>query len=89
MISTEAILKAQVGRWGNSLAVRLPKTLTDRFGVVEGDELDLSGIEAALTEVAEADRIARKKAAIESLKSANWVLPPDWKIDRNDPDMRG
>lgn len=82
-------MKAQVGKWGNSLAVRLPKTLTDRFGIVEGDDLDLSGIEAALTEVAEADRLARKKAAIESLRSFNVVLPPDWKIDRNAPDMRG
>lgn len=82
-------MKAQVGKWGNSLAVRLPKTLTDRFGIVEGAELDLGGIETALTEVVEADRVARKKAAIESLKSTNLILPPDWKIDRNDPDMRG
>ena len=82
-------MKAQVGKWGNSLAVRLPKTMTDRFGISEGDEIDLSGIEAALTEVADADRAARKRAAIARLAEANWILPADWKIDRNDPDMRG
>ena len=82
-------MKMQVGRWGNSLAVRLPKVLTDRFGIVEGDEIDTSGIEAVLTDLAYAERQARKKAAIESLQGMNVVLPPDWKIDRNDPDMRG
>lgn len=82
-------MKMQVGKWGNSLAVRLPKALIDRFGVVEGDEIDTCGIEAVLTQVAEADREARKKAAIESLMSTNLVLPPDWKLDRNAPDMRG
>jgi len=82
-------MKMQVGKWGNSLAVRLPKTLTDRFGITEGDEIDTSGIEAVLTEVAEADGVARRLAAIARIREANIVLPADWKLDRNDPDMRG
>ena len=82
-------MKMQVGKWGNNLAVRLPKTLTDRFGIVEGDELDTSGIEAVLADVANAERKVRKQAAIERIREANIVLPDDWKLDRNDPDMRG
>ena len=31
----------QVYKWGNSLAVRLPKTLVDELGLKEGDELDV------------------------------------------------
>lgn len=82
-------MKMQVGKWGNSLAVRLPKALTDRFGIAEGDEIDTSGIEAVLTAVADEERRARKLAAIRQMREANLILPPDWKIDRNDPDMRG
>lgn len=31
--------KAQIGRWGNSLAVRIPKHVADEAGLSEGDNL--------------------------------------------------
>ena len=31
----------QVSRWGNSLAVRLPKKLVEEAGLAEGDEVDV------------------------------------------------
>ena len=31
----------QVSKWGNSLAVRLPKALVDQLGLKEGDELNV------------------------------------------------
>ncbi|HSC18982.1 MAG TPA: AbrB/MazE/SpoVT family DNA-binding domain-containing protein, partial [Rhizomicrobium sp.] len=31
----------QVAKWGNSLAVRLPKKLVDELGLKEGDKLEL------------------------------------------------
>jgi len=33
-------LRLQVGKWGNSLAVRLPSTLTQQVSLKEGDYLD-------------------------------------------------
>jgi len=34
--------KAQIARWGNSLAVRIPKTVADEAGFREGDVLVLN-----------------------------------------------
>lgn len=83
-------MKMQVGRWGDTLAIPLPEALAEKFGVAEGAEVDLASVEALLAEIAEREeQRARKRAAIASLRDMNWVLPPDWKIDRNDPDMRG
>lgn len=33
--------KAQIARWGNSLAVRIPKHVADEAGLREGDDLVL------------------------------------------------
>jgi antitoxin MazE len=32
----------QVSKWGNSLAVRLPKALVDQLGLKEGDDVDIT-----------------------------------------------
>ncbi|MEW6282962.1 MAG: AbrB/MazE/SpoVT family DNA-binding domain-containing protein [Candidatus Eremiobacterota bacterium] len=34
-------MRAKVSRWGNSLAVRLPKTLAQELGLAEDDGLEL------------------------------------------------
>ena len=31
----------QIGKWGNSLAVRLPGSLVQELGIEEGDEIEL------------------------------------------------
>jgi antitoxin MazE len=82
-------MKVQVGRWGNSLAVRLPKALTDMFGIREGDEIDASGIEASLREAARTAKQERRRSALDEIGQVEWSLPPGWKLDRSDPDMRG
>lgn len=81
-------MKMQVGKWGNSLAVRLPKALTDRFGIAEGDEIDTGGIEAVLHAEADEARQANRLAAIERLKQSNIKFPPDWKFDREEANAR-
>jgi len=48
------VAKAQVSRWGNSLAVRIPKHVADEAGLREGDNLVL--------EVAEQGSVAIKLA---------------------------
>jgi antitoxin MazE len=35
-------MQVRVSRWGNSLAVRLPKQLADQLGLAEGQTVDMS-----------------------------------------------
>lgn len=35
-------METQVARWGNSLALRIPKALAERLGMVEGRAVELS-----------------------------------------------
>jgi antitoxin MazE len=75
----------QVSRWGNSLAVRLPKALVDRLGLKEGDELNVVDVAERTLVVQKEDR---RKAALERLAALNWTLPPDYKFDRAEANER-
>jgi antitoxin MazE len=75
----------QVSRWGNSLAVRLPKALVDRLGLKEGDELNVVDVAERTLVVQKEDR---RKAALERLAALNWTLPPDYKFDRDEANER-
>ena len=83
-------MKVQVGRWGNSLAVRLPKAFVERFGIAEGGELDLAALEAALEAERdnEAERQRRRTEALERIRNTRMPLPPDWKFDREEANWR-
>jgi antitoxin MazE len=81
-------LKIQIGRWGNSLAVRLPKRLVERLRLKEGDEIDGDAIEKAL---GEADREAlerRRDEAIKRIAARRRPLPADYKFDREEANAR-
>ena len=76
----------QISKWGNSLAVRLPKALVDQLGLKEGDELN---VVAASKETIEVEtKEAQRRRAIERLTSLNWTLPPDYKFDRDEANER-
>jgi len=36
----------QISKWGNSLAIRLPKKLVEDTGLAEGDEVDIRALDA-------------------------------------------
>ena len=76
----------QVSKWGNSLAVRLPKALVDRLGLKEGDELTVVAAKGDTIEVE--TREAQRRRAIERLASLNWTLPSDYKFDRDEANER-
>jgi antitoxin MazE len=81
-------MKMQVGKWGNSLAVRLPKALAERYGLAEGDEFDSRPLEAAL-EALHSDALReRRKQALKEIAETRWTLPADWKFDREDANAR-
>ena len=77
-------MKIQIGRWGNSLAVRLPKALVDRLGLKAGDEVDSSAIEAALASTAPAEAKRRREQAIEAIKARAWKPVDGWKFNRDE-----
>jgi antitoxin MazE len=81
-------MKLQIGKWGNSLAVRLPREIVERFNLSEGDSIDASLIEAALTEGEQQDRQARREAALAEIRRRRRPLPADWKFDRDEANWR-
>ncbi len=81
-------MKMQIGRWGNSLAVRLPKTLVDRFALSEGDEFDSAALEAALETLHE-DALRKQRAqALQRVAARRFAAPPGFKFDREEANAR-
>jgi antitoxin MazE len=75
----------RVSKWGNSLAVRLPKTLVEKMGLRAGDELNIVDVVERTLVVQKEDR---RKAALERLASRNGTLPPGYKFDRDEANER-
>jgi antitoxin MazE len=82
-ISIEDIMR--VARWGNSLAVRLPKALVDELSLVAGDELEV--VDATRERLAVV-KDERRKQALARLASMRITLPPDYKFDREEANER-
>ena len=81
-------MKMQIGRWGNSLAVRLPKALVDRLKIKVGDAVDSDVVEAALA-AADAEALGRRReAALAAIIARRRPLPADWKFDRDEANAR-
>jgi antitoxin MazE len=76
----------QVSKWGNSLAVRLPKALVDELGLKEGDEIIVVAAKDGVIEVE--TRQEQRRRALERLASLNWTLPPDYRFDREEANER-
>lgn len=81
-------MKMQIGRWGNSLAVRLPKDLVERLRLKEGDEIDSAMLEQALTQADQEAHKRRRLEALEEIRQTRWPLPPDYKFDREEANWR-
>jgi len=76
----------QVSKWGNSLAVRLPKALVERLGLKEGDELNVVAAGNGAVEVETKE--AQRQRALDRLAELNWPLPEGYKFDRDEANER-
>jgi antitoxin MazE len=76
----------QVSKWGNSLAVRLPKKLVEQLGLKEGDDVNVVAAKDGTIEV-EA-REDQRRRALERMAARNWTLPDDYKFDRDEANER-
>lgn len=81
-------MKMQIGRWGNSLAVRLPKALVERLRLKEGDEIDGEAVARALSEADQEALERRRDEAVTKLAARRRPLPPDYKFDREEANAR-
>jgi antitoxin MazE len=76
----------QVSKWGNSLAVRLPKALVEKLGLKEGDQLNVVAARDGAIEV-ETNEDQRRRA-LERMAARNWTLPEGYRFDRDEANER-
>lgn len=69
----------QVSKWGNSLAVRLPRALVEALKLKEGDEIEITVAGPRRLEVS---RDHSRAEALKSLRKFRGRLPKGFKFDR-------
>jgi antitoxin MazE len=75
----------QVAKWGNSLAVRLPKKLVEELGLNPGDELNIVKATKGQISVEKTDRRAEFLKRMEKFR---WPAPEDYKFSRDEANER-
>jgi antitoxin MazE len=75
----------QVAKWGNSLAVRLPKKLVENLELKAGDEIELVDAETHRLVVTKSDLRA---AALERMATRGWTQPEGYRFDRDEANSR-
>ncbi len=71
----------QVSRWGNNLAVRLPKAVVEDLGLKPGDRLEIVSTDAGHMVIAREDRRAR---VVERMRARAWPMPEGFAFDREE-----
>ncbi len=75
----------KIAKWGNSLAIRIPRDVQRALGLQEGDEVELTRANEGMLEI----RLAEQRQAVaESLSKFQWDLPADYKFDRDEANGR-
>jgi antitoxin MazE len=76
-------MKIQIGKWGNSLAVRLPRDIVERLHLKEGDSIDAELFSRALQRAT-----MTREEAIQRIAKLQRPLPKDYKFDREEANAR-
>lgn len=74
-----------VSKWGNSLAIRLPKTLVEEMGLTEGDDIDI--VPAGDRRIAIIARDGRT-AFLEKLRALQEPAPEGFRWSRDEANER-
>ena len=75
----------QVSKWGNSLAVRLPRAVVDSLDLSVGDRLEIVSATPERIVLAKDERRVR---AVERMGARGWALPEGYVFDRDDANVR-
>ena len=74
-----------VSKWGNSLAVRLPKALVDALKLAPGDELDV--VEATKARIA-VGKVDKRAEFLRRVDQFHFPLPEGYRFDRDEANER-
>ncbi len=74
-----------VAKWGNSLAVRLPKQLVEQLGLKDGDEVNLIPAGPRTLEVV---KDTAREQALARIRASQWEAPENYKFDREEANAR-
>jgi antitoxin MazE len=75
----------QIAKWGNSLAIRLPKKLVSELKLKEGDDISINAASEGQMFVA---RDKSADDALERMAARKWKLPDDYRFDRDEANAR-
>jgi antitoxin MazE len=76
----------QVAKWGNSLAIRLPRAVVEALGLKAGDNIDIHVADRRSFAVAKAPTA---KQLLERLRKYRGRLPAGFRFDRLEANERG
>lgn len=71
-------MKAQLVRWGNSHAVRIPKRIVEAANLREGEELELKVSSAGAVELHKAKKDVTLKDLVDGITPRNRHRATDW-----------
>jgi antitoxin MazE len=71
----------KVAKWGNSLAIRIPRDVAETLGIREGDEVQLSPADRPVIGIA---RQLSREEALARLDRFQGLLPAGYKFKRSD-----
>ncbi|UWU96183.1 AbrB/MazE/SpoVT family DNA-binding domain-containing protein [Bradyrhizobium sp. CB1015] len=74
-----------VSKWGNSLAVRLPKALVEALKLSPGDELNV--VKASKGEIA-VEKVDKRAEFLKQVEQFHFPLPEGYKFDRDEANER-
>ncbi|OYT93931.1 MAG: AbrB family transcriptional regulator [Burkholderiales bacterium PBB3] len=80
----------QIGKWGNSLAVRLPGQLVQELGIAEGDEVELLPLprRANAPAVFAVQPLPSKLDRLQAMRRYRAPFPEGWRFDRDEANAR-
>jgi antitoxin MazE len=78
-------ITVQVSKWGNSLAVRLPKKLVEDLGIAEGDDVDITSADSQTIVISKSDG---KRDFILKLRLLQKPKPAGFVWNRDDANTR-
>lgn len=76
----------QVAKWGNSLAVRLPKRMVNRLGLKPGDDVELTADAPGTLKLT---RTPSKIELLKGLRGLRKPLPKGYRFNREEAQGRG
>jgi antitoxin MazE len=73
--------KAQLAKWGKSLAVRIPKAVAEQVRLQEGDSIVIEALEGRI-ELRPAERIPTLEELVAQITPENRYKETEWGPDR-------